>query len=146
MDFDLPNHARCIGCNYALRGLVDPRCPECGGVFDPHDAATFLITKPSMIGWVVILGIVLTFVHGLAVLCSFSAAFVVRDTAGTPGTAPVADALLQILAAPMWLVERVWRPARVPTFLLILGVIANSMLWGFATAFAVLRAFRRSSR
>ena len=31
-DFDIP----CPQCEYNLRGLVEPRCPECGHAFDPH--------------------------------------------------------------------------------------------------------------
>ena len=37
-------HGMCSGCGYALRGLAgqaDPRCPECGRVFDPADRSTF---------------------------------------------------------------------------------------------------------
>jgi hypothetical protein len=26
----------CANCAYELRGLTDPRCPECGGRFEPH--------------------------------------------------------------------------------------------------------------
>lgn len=31
----------CIGCGYALRGLQEHRCPECGRGFDPADPNTF---------------------------------------------------------------------------------------------------------
>jgi hypothetical protein len=31
----LPEHKRCLGCGYILDGLPEPRCPECGRVFDP---------------------------------------------------------------------------------------------------------------
>jgi hypothetical protein len=31
----------CLGCNYDLRGLPEPRCPECGRAFDPNDPKTF---------------------------------------------------------------------------------------------------------
>jgi hypothetical protein len=30
----------CLTCNYPLRGLPTPRCPECGREFDPLDPAT----------------------------------------------------------------------------------------------------------
>ena len=33
--------AKCIGCGYALRGLIEARCPECGRKFNRDDAATF---------------------------------------------------------------------------------------------------------
>ena len=31
---------RCWECDYALRGLPTPRCPECGRAFDPADPTT----------------------------------------------------------------------------------------------------------
>jgi predicted RNA-binding Zn-ribbon protein involved in translation (DUF1610 family) len=35
-------HAKyCLRCGYALQGLQDARCPECGKEFDPRDATTF---------------------------------------------------------------------------------------------------------
>ena len=33
--------ATCLHCNYPLRGLPEPRCPECGNGFDPHDPRTY---------------------------------------------------------------------------------------------------------
>lgn len=36
----MPDYARCLGCDYPLRGLSEPRCPECGRPFDPADPAT----------------------------------------------------------------------------------------------------------
>ncbi len=38
----------CRQCGYALRGLSDPRCPECGTAFDPaeHQAIQDRITAP----------------------------------------------------------------------------------------------------
>jgi hypothetical protein len=35
-----PAEARCLGCGYQLRGLNDPRCPECGRDFNPADVMT----------------------------------------------------------------------------------------------------------
>jgi len=37
----LPADAGCLGCGYALQGLVEPACPECGRGFDPADKSTF---------------------------------------------------------------------------------------------------------
>ena len=31
----------CIGCGYRLNDLPDPRCPECGRVFDPASPKSF---------------------------------------------------------------------------------------------------------
>jgi len=46
----LPPEARCIDCKYALRGLHENRCPECGRAFDPADRSTFLC-GPTMGSW-----------------------------------------------------------------------------------------------
>src|SRR5688572_6340901 len=37
---DLSDRATCLGCGYALCGLPENRCPECGRAFDPFDATT----------------------------------------------------------------------------------------------------------
>lgn len=36
----------CLACGYALRGLPEHRCPECGQTFDPDDPATYRGPKP----------------------------------------------------------------------------------------------------
>lgn len=36
-------------CGYNLRGLPEPRCPECGQVFSIDDKATYYATKPTLI-------------------------------------------------------------------------------------------------
>jgi len=46
MSLNVPDRALCMGCNYALRGLSDPRCPECGRPFDPDDFATMNLGRP----------------------------------------------------------------------------------------------------
>ena len=33
----------CLGCGYALRGLTETRCPECGRAFDPFDPRTMRV-------------------------------------------------------------------------------------------------------
>ena len=43
----VPEAARCKTCGYALRGLGDPRCPECGGAFDPDDPTTYTEECPK---------------------------------------------------------------------------------------------------
>jgi len=37
---DKPSGARCLDCDYPLRGLPENRCPECGRGFDPDDPKT----------------------------------------------------------------------------------------------------------
>ena len=44
--FDPRDGALCLGCNYPLRGLREPRCPECGRAFDPDDPWTMNIGRP----------------------------------------------------------------------------------------------------
>jgi hypothetical protein len=34
----------CKSCHYPLKQLAEPRCPECGRAFDPHDPTTFETT------------------------------------------------------------------------------------------------------
>ncbi|HEX8914698.1 MAG TPA: hypothetical protein VF796_20270 [Humisphaera sp.] len=34
----------CRGCHYNLRGLAEPRCPECGRTFDPARADSYDLT------------------------------------------------------------------------------------------------------
>ena len=44
---DFTDRARCLGCGYALRGLAEPRCPECGRTFDPNDPMTMRVPGVS---------------------------------------------------------------------------------------------------
>jgi hypothetical protein len=37
----VPDTARCLHCGYALRGLPEAVCPECGNAFDPERPETF---------------------------------------------------------------------------------------------------------
>jgi hypothetical protein len=37
----------CRDCNYPLRDLPEPRCPECGRAFDPNDPATMNMGRPT---------------------------------------------------------------------------------------------------
>lgn len=36
----------CLTCGYALHGLSEPRCPECGQPYDPKDTRTFVRGQP----------------------------------------------------------------------------------------------------
>jgi len=36
----------CLDCDYPLRGLATPRCPECGRAFDPNDSWTMNVGRP----------------------------------------------------------------------------------------------------
>ena len=40
----------CAKCRYPLRGLPEPRCPECGEGFDPYDPHTFLVADQRPMG------------------------------------------------------------------------------------------------
>jgi hypothetical protein len=46
MSLMVPDRALCLGCNYALRGLSQPRCPECGRAFDPEDLSSMNLGRP----------------------------------------------------------------------------------------------------
>ena len=57
----------CQGCGYRLDHLTEPRCPECGRSFDPHDPNTYSLLK---FGWGFVhwlAGILLATVFGLIV-------------------------------------------------------------------------------
>ncbi|HSV13785.1 MAG TPA: hypothetical protein VLI90_05970 [Tepidisphaeraceae bacterium] len=41
-----PTTGLCLDCNYSLRDLPTPRCPECGREFDPADKTTFNPGRP----------------------------------------------------------------------------------------------------
>lgn len=38
---------RCLTCGYDLRGLPEPRCPECGRTFDTNDPQTYAVEGPD---------------------------------------------------------------------------------------------------
>src|SRR5881227_2425125 len=40
----------CWECGYSLRGLLTPRCPECGRPFDPADKTT--MNMGTEVGWI----------------------------------------------------------------------------------------------
>lgn len=42
----VPEEAKCWGCGYALRGLADFRCPECGRPFDPASPDSMNLGRP----------------------------------------------------------------------------------------------------
>ncbi|MBU0639347.1 MAG: hypothetical protein KKB50_10825 [Planctomycetes bacterium] len=41
MSVRVPDTAECLGCGYRLRGLPEPRCPECGEPFVPEAPETY---------------------------------------------------------------------------------------------------------
>jgi hypothetical protein len=44
----LPESASCLGCGYALRGLPEARCPECGRRFNPIAPSTMKPPPPPL--------------------------------------------------------------------------------------------------
>ena len=46
---------RCLDCNYALIGLSENRCPECGRAFDPNDPRTWRASRrfPAHSRWLI---------------------------------------------------------------------------------------------
>jgi len=52
---DLLADADCLKCGYALRGLTEYRCPECGTPFDPADFVdTFVPKWPKLFLWLMV--------------------------------------------------------------------------------------------
>jgi hypothetical protein len=49
---------RCLGCDYILDHLPEPRCPECGRPFDPTDPATYWFVGQTerlpAVGWIIL--------------------------------------------------------------------------------------------
>jgi hypothetical protein len=39
----------CLNCGHALDGLTEPRCPECGGKFNPADPSTYGNRRPNTV-------------------------------------------------------------------------------------------------
>ncbi|UCE58869.1 MAG: hypothetical protein JSU63_15685 [Phycisphaerales bacterium] len=76
MSLPIPDAAVCIQCSYLLRGLENPRCPECGQSFDPDDPPTYVVyTMPSWVRWAQppsLLECVLAVIAGLWILEDFS--------------------------------------------------------------------------
>ena len=46
----MPDNAACLSCGYALQGLTQPSCPECGQGFDPTNRGTY--TSLGRRGWI----------------------------------------------------------------------------------------------
>jgi hypothetical protein len=63
---NMPDNARCLQCGYLLRGLREPRCPECGRVFAPEDPATYA-TTPRRSRWLAAARIAVYAVNALLV-------------------------------------------------------------------------------
>ena len=42
----IPDEAKCLDCNYALRGISEFRCPECGRPFDPERPLSVNLGRP----------------------------------------------------------------------------------------------------
>lgn len=71
--------ARCLACGYALRGLSENRCPECGKEFDPQNALTmstpFTRQRLRLAYWlpsVLLLTTFVTLAAGLMILTALS--------------------------------------------------------------------------
>ena len=87
------SRARCRDCGYLLRGLSDPRCPECGRGFDPADPRTMDVGRVP--------GPLASFFLGLPGTIFEGAVVAVCGMALLGGTVPGGVFLLQIAA--LWL-------------------------------------------
>ncbi len=57
----LTDPMRCLACGYILEHLTEPRCPECGRPFDPHDSTTYrCLRDPSAEVWLAALALAIT--------------------------------------------------------------------------------------
>lgn len=78
MSKSLPESARCLHCDYPLRGLREARCPECGQAFDENDPTSFCDPahpdrtrgarlRPTPVAWLVLVaGTCIVLAIGLA--------------------------------------------------------------------------------
>lgn len=57
----LPEEARCVKCDYLLRGLSEARCPECGTPFDPASLNdTFIALWPRLMALLLVAQVIRT--------------------------------------------------------------------------------------
>ncbi len=68
----------CKVCYYDLRGLSEPRCPECGTQFNPADVTTYLMEVPDLraqslrrIAWMLAIALVAAFLIMVHLVPSF---------------------------------------------------------------------------
>jgi hypothetical protein len=69
-DLSVPDHARCGQCGYALRGLSEARCPECGTAFSVQE-----VSKPYLPRWPRLMSYLLV---GMALNATFMFAHMLR--------------------------------------------------------------------
>jgi hypothetical protein len=125
-----PDGARCLGCGYALRGLAEARCPECGRRFDPDDVET--VRLPTWSGFLARRalkrpGLVLYLWPFLAALLLYVAAQWKRGLVFSPY--PDAD-----IRIPNW--------TGIAYYRLDLGGVA-SLAWAWLLALLTVRAWAR---
>ena len=146
----LPEQAACKNCKYLLRGLSEPRCPECGAPFDPDDARTYWLPGPERRWPWVALGFGLSALHLGVALALFAHVWTAVDLGLTPDDERftrvlVAAYALFILMQPTttlsWLVGDY-----IPGDIWPLLAVGNSGLWGLAGARLIRYLVRRRRR
>ncbi len=129
----------CPECGYNLRGLTVPRCPECGGYFDPLRVGLpppqTGFTAVSVAAWAILLGGMLAFTMWplLLILLPIVAFFAVAGV----------QALCEIILAGWVLRDVTWRLFRAWWEGVLIGYGLCSVtlnLSGWALAFPVLAA------
>lgn len=107
----VPPSALCGGCNYPLRGLAEPRCPECGRGFDPNDPRTMNLGRPTtaLARWALAPP-----GRPLAGLALFAAAFTLAAT-----SVPGSYVLVLLSAVLLWCVCGAWWLLRVLTAVVV---------------------------
>lgn len=134
------DHLNCLGCGYALRGLPDNVCPECGCAFDPDAlvsesqnafprrvvtcAATALIVGAGSVPAAIVIGLDAVRFHGCSSCC--------RPPPGIVGEAAFAAVMAIVLAGPSIAVLGTFldrlRPA-ILTRLSTIGFLAAATTW-----------------
>jgi hypothetical protein len=137
----------CLKCGYALRGLPQPRCPECCRPFDVRDPRTFDDRPRSgRLPW----GRLLPWTLSLAGLHLF-VVFVTFASLRDPRTYTLAaEVLFTSLVLPLMLLERLTRTLGISVSLWvgIVAGLANSLAYAAAITLAVtwIRAEYRGDR
>ena len=131
---ELPADAVCRKCGYALTGLPENRCPECGTQFDPAERDTFQTRSERKLSLRVVIS-----VAG----CNFGCIVVLLVTEfALKRVEPLIEMGYMILMSPLcWQIFLFPIDQRWPLILVL--VVANCAIWGLAIGYATVLVQRR---